>query len=293
MGTFTKHSSMLQYSSSLRCSLTKSFASEMRKCGRPVTRVSTPAMADGRVDLNLFRSNAPGFAIGVTGAALLVASGAGAIAAVFLFSIMVNLLLVDGFIDFDGLGVGRSGRPPRPKIGRLRAAAIGGFDRNPGTSAQRHVGLCLRRRQGRSHRTRSVDQDALRGGRSDHAGRIGRARAGRVPADWGGGGHSWPRDLAKSGHFRRSRRRGLSSGSKLCRRVARPRPRERGRKGGRLDHEKDRCRPLIERCYFELIVGLLGWGSVCLPKPQNCVPAVLRHGTHNSNIFVVCSRAWG
>jgi hypothetical protein len=48
---------------------------------------------------------------------------------------------------------------------------------------------------------------------------------------------------------------------------------------------------LIQQGYFALIVGLLGWGSVCLPKPQNCVPAALRRGTHNSNIFVVCSRA--
>jgi hypothetical protein len=48
---------------------------------------------------------------------------------------------------------------------------------------------------------------------------------------------------------------------------------------------------LIQQGYFALIVGLLGWGCVCLPKPQNCVPAALRRGTHNSNIFVVCSRA--
>src|SRR5262249_11014139 len=65
VGTFTKQSSSDQYFSSFGCKRTKSFACARLWTGNFGCKVSTLDIVGFCLDLNLFRSNASGLAIGV------------------------------------------------------------------------------------------------------------------------------------------------------------------------------------------------------------------------------------
>src|SRR5262245_1934498 len=70
VGTFTKQSSSDQYFSSFGCKRTKSLACARLCTGNAVCKVSTSPIVGFCLDLNLFRSNASGLAIGVVASSI-------------------------------------------------------------------------------------------------------------------------------------------------------------------------------------------------------------------------------